>query len=56
MDFRNGDVLEEDWPTESDSSEEMNMAPLQPPPESKYTSRTDVVRLKEIIHLILFIR
>ena len=47
----NGDIQgEEDWPTDSDSSEEMNMTPptpLPPPPQSKYTNRTDVVSLIE---------
>ena len=45
--YMNGDLSEGESPAETDSSEDMNMAPHQlipPPPLSKYTDREDMVR------------
>ena len=46
----NGDVSEGESPLDTDSSEDMNMAPHNssppPPPPSKYTSREDMVRIR----------
>lgn len=45
--YMNGDVSERESPAETDSSEDMNMAPhrpIPPPPPSKYTDREDMVR------------
>lgn len=48
--YMNGDVSEGESPLDTDSSEDMNMAPHNssppPPPPSKYTSREDMVRIR----------
>lgn len=46
--YMNGDLSEGESPAETDSSEDMNMAPHgipPPPPLSKYTNREDMVRV-----------
>lgn len=44
--YMNGDISEGESPAETDSSEDMNMAPhrpIPPPPPTKYTNREDMV-------------
>lgn len=46
--YMNGNLSEGESPVETDSSEDMNMAPHRippPPPLSKYTNREDMVRV-----------
>ena len=46
--YMNGNLSEGETPVETDSSEDMNMAPQRvppPPPLSKYTNREDMVRV-----------
>ena len=46
--YMNGDLSEGESPAETDSSEDMNMAPhrpIHPPPPTIYTNREDMVRL-----------
>ena len=46
--YMNGEFSEGESPVDTDSSEDMNMAPHTrsppPPPQSKYTNREDMVR------------
>ena len=56
--YMNGDFSERESQVETDSSEEMNMAPHRtlhsPPPPSKYTDREDMVGGYFMWHYFLF--